>query len=51
MNKIDAARFAQRTGAKQVVPLHVGMLADRDFSGFVCDGCVIPEIYREIPLF
>ena len=51
MNKIDAARFARKTGADKVVPLHVGMLDNLDFSGFACNGCVIPEIYREIPLF
>lgn len=51
MNMADAARFAEKTGAKTAVPVHWGMLDDINPKEFKCSaGVVIPEIYREIKL-
>ena len=51
MNMTDAARFAEKTGAKKVVPVHFGMFDDIDPRGFTCGNeVIIPEIYREIKL-
>lgn len=48
MNIADAERFAREIGARYTVPFHVGLFDEIDPSGFVCEGRVIPEIYREI---
>lgn len=50
MNAVDAARFAEAVGAKQVVPYHFGMLDNLTAGDFVCENKVIPEIYKEIKL-
>lgn len=50
MNMIDAARFAKRTGAQKVVPLHWGLFDSIDPTEFVCDNKIIPQIYQEIDL-
>ncbi len=48
MNAYDAARFAERVGAKAAVPLHFGMFDELDPHIFECPNRVIPEIYQEI---
>ncbi len=50
MNVTDAARFAARTGAQRVIPLHFGMFDTIDPKSFLCPQVCIPSIYREIPL-
>lgn len=50
MNMEDAARFARQTGAKQVVPFHVGMFDDLRPEDFPMENKVIPELYKEIRL-
>ncbi len=50
MNAEDAARFAEKTGARVAVPLHFGMLDEIDPTCFKSPNRVIPEIYREIPI-
>ena len=48
MNITDAARFARKTGAKHVVPIHFGMFDELDPSTFECDKKIIPTIWEEI---
>lgn len=48
MNIADAECFAKQIGARYTVPYHVGLFDEIDPRGFMCDGRVIPEIYREI---
>ena len=48
MNLTDAARFAERTGAKTVIPIHWGMLDTVDPAAFKCPNRIIPELYKEI---
>ena len=50
MNMMDAARFAKAIGAKQVVPIHFGLMDSIQPEDFVCENKVIPEIYKEIPI-
>lgn len=50
MNMTDAARFAKKIGAKQVVPIHIGMFDSLSAVDFPCENKVIPEIYKEVPL-
>ena len=50
MNMMDAARFAKAIGAKQVVPIHFGLMDSIQPKDFVCENKVIPEIYKEIPI-
>lgn len=50
MNQEDAARFAQRIGAKKVVPIHFGMFDELTARDFPCENKVIPEIYKEVLL-
>ncbi len=50
MNKVDAARFAQRIGAKKVVPIHFGMFDELTARDFPCENKVIPEVYKEVLL-
>lgn len=50
MNMLDAARFADRVGAKQVVPLHWGLFDDLNPNEFPCRNKVVPKIYEEILL-
>lgn len=46
MNMTDAARFANRTGAKRVVPIHIGMFDSLSAENFLCERKLIPEIYK-----
>ena len=48
MNMEDAARFAKKTHAMTVVPLHFGMFDSLDPKDFPCRNKVIPEIWEEI---
>ena len=48
MNMADAARFAKKTGAKHVVPIHYGMFDELDPNAFECDKKIIPTIWQEI---
>lgn len=50
MNMTDAADFAKKTGAKQVVPLHIGLFDALSADAFQCPGKVVPRFYEEIPL-
>lgn len=50
MNAADAARFARRIGAKNVVPVHFGMFDDLTGQELQCENKIIPEIYKEIVL-
>ena len=48
MNMTDAARFAKKTHAMTVVPLHFGMFDSLDPKDFPCRNKVIPDIWEEI---
>ena len=50
MNMTDAAAFAAKIGAKQVVPLHIGLFDTLTADGFLCPNKVVPEFYKEIKL-
>lgn len=50
MNMSDAARFAKRTGAKKVVPMHIGLFDEKTSEMFECDNKVKIKIYEEIDL-
>jgi hypothetical protein len=50
MNVYDAMRFAKVIDAVHTVPVHFGMFDDVDPEIFKCDGRVIPDIYKVIPL-
>jgi hypothetical protein len=50
MNVYDAMRFAKVIDAVHTVPVHFGMFDDIDPEIFKCEGRVIPDIYKVIPL-
>ncbi len=50
MNATDAARFARRIGAENVVPVHFGLFDELTGDELQCDNKIIPEIYKEIVL-
>ena len=50
MNMTDAARFANRIGAKKVVPIHIGMFDELDVNTFECENVVVPKIYEIVDL-
>ena len=50
MNMMDAAAFAKKTGAKQVVPMHIGLFDEMTADGFACPNKVVPAFYQEIQL-
>lgn len=50
MNMTDAARFAKRTGAKKIVPVHFGLFDTLSPTAFNCENKVIPTIYEEVRL-
>ena len=50
MNMADAARFAKRTGAEKVVPIHIGMFDELTAESFPCENKVIARIYEEVKL-
>ena len=50
MNVADAARFAKRIGAKNVIPVHFGMFDDMTGEELDCGNKIIPRIYKEVEL-
>lgn len=50
MNMTDGARFCERIGAT-AVPYHCGLFDSMDLHDFPYPDKVVPEWYREIPLF
>lgn len=50
MNMTDAAAFAQKIGAKQVVALHIGLFDELTAEGFDIPNKVVPQFYKEIQL-
>lgn len=50
MNMYDAKKFAKKSGAKKVVPVHFGLFDEVDPNDFADDNVVIPKIYEEIGL-
>lgn len=48
MNMADAARFAEKTGARQVFPIHIGMFDALSADAFICENKRIPIIYEEM---
>lgn len=50
MNMSDAARFAKRTGAERVVPMHIGLFDDKTSDELECGNKVKIKIYEEIEL-
>ena len=50
MNMTDAARFAQRIGARYAVPMHVGLFDEINAGDFPAENKIVPTIYREIDL-
>ena len=50
MNKVDAARFAKKTRARCVVPIHFGMFDELSPEGLNLPNVVIPQIYQEIKI-
>ena len=51
MNLTDAARFANRIGAKTVVPIHFGMFDKLSPCGMEVANCIIPTPYQEISIY
>jgi L-ascorbate metabolism protein UlaG (beta-lactamase superfamily) len=50
MNMADAARFAQRVGARYAVPMHVGLFDEINPAEFPAENKIVPTMYREIEL-
>lgn len=50
MNMTDAARFAKATGARQVVPLHIGLFDSLKAEDFPCANRLILTMYQETEL-
>lgn len=50
MNIYDAKRFAEKIGAKHVVPVHYGMFDSIDPKDFDVPNKIIPQIYKVINL-
>ncbi len=50
MNALDAARFAEATGARHAVPLHYGLFDDIDPHSFQTPIRVIASVYANISL-
>ena len=50
MNMTDAAKFAKRTHAEKVIPIHFGMFDELSPEAFCCKNRIIPEVYKEITL-
>ena len=46
MNAVDAERFAKKTGAKHVVPIHFGMFDEIDISNVVLKNKLVLSIYQ-----
>lgn len=50
MNKVDAATFAKRVGAKYIVPMHFGLFDNLSATEFLVDNKLILTPYKEIVL-
>ena len=50
MNMTDAAHFAKMTGAKRVVPIHIGLFDSLSAKDFPCEKKFIPEVYKPFEL-
>ena len=50
MNMTDAARFAQDCGARQVVPIHIGLFDDLKAEDFPCENKLALKMYEEVEL-
>ncbi len=50
MNVVDAKKFAERIGAKKVVPIHFGLFDEMTGNELVMPNKIIPKIYKEIEL-
>lgn len=50
MNMTDAARFAQKCGAKTAVPIHVGMFDSIDPAAFPVPNKTVLKIYEEMEI-
>ena len=50
MNGVDAVRFVEKIGAKQAVPLHIGLFDELTADVFPCPKKVVPTIYQDINL-
>ena len=48
MNFVDGARFAKRVNAKKVVPIHLGLLDDKNAEDWEMENKILPTIYKEI---
>lgn len=48
MNEADAAFFAESISATHVVPMHVGLLDDKNTDSFECEGKTVLPIYESI---
>ena len=50
MNMADAARFAQKCGAKKAVPIHVGLFDSLDPADFPVENKIVCRIYEEMEI-
>ena len=50
MNYFDAANFAKRIGAKNIIPMHFGLFDELTAENFVVDNKIIPIPYQEIKI-
>ncbi len=50
MNAVDGAKFAKKTGAKKVVPIHFGLFDEMTGEELRLSNKIIPKIYEEIKL-
>jgi len=48
MNMVDAAKYAEKSGAKTAIPIHFGMFDNHDPEKFSFEKKVIPQIFKEI---
>ena len=51
MNMTDAKRFCEKIGAKTAVPMHCGLFDAIDMHDFSYAHTVVPEFFKEIPIF
>jgi L-ascorbate metabolism protein UlaG (beta-lactamase superfamily) len=48
MNFDDGKKFAERVKAKKVVPIHLGLLDDKNAESWAVENKILPNIYQEI---
>jgi L-ascorbate metabolism protein UlaG (beta-lactamase superfamily) len=48
MNFEDGKKFAERVKAKKVVPIHLGLLDDKNAESWAVENKILPNIYQEI---